>query len=75
MNRKPAVLFIPQCTIPQNLVYQLVKGLAHCHKHGVLHRDLKVREWPFECDRFIHARYVCPVLVSAIIQSGVQTPT
>jgi cyclin-dependent kinase len=25
----------------QNLMYQLVKGLAHCHKHGVLHRDLK----------------------------------
>lgn len=22
-------------------MYQLVKGLAHCHKHGVLHRDLK----------------------------------
>ncbi len=26
---------------PQNFLYQLVKGLAHCHKHGVLHRDLK----------------------------------
>lgn len=25
----------------KNLMYQLVKGLAHCHKHGVLHRDLK----------------------------------
>ncbi len=25
----------------QNLMYQLVKGLAHCHKHGVMHRDLK----------------------------------
>lgn len=22
-------------------MYQLIKGLAHCHKHGVLHRDLK----------------------------------
>ena len=22
-------------------MYQLVKGLAHCHKHGVMHRDLK----------------------------------
>lgn len=22
-------------------MYQLVKGLAYCHKHGVLHRDLK----------------------------------
>ncbi|MEW5311514.1 MAG: hypothetical protein WDW38_003223 [Sanguina aurantia] len=27
--------------VVKNLVYQLVKGLAHCHKHGVLHRDLK----------------------------------
>ena len=25
----------------QSLMYQLVKGLAHCHKHGVMHRDLK----------------------------------
>lgn len=23
------------------MMYQLVKGLAHCHKHGVMHRDLK----------------------------------
>ena len=22
-------------------MYQLVKGIAHCHKHGVMHRDLK----------------------------------
>lgn len=22
-------------------MYQLIKGLAHCHKHGVMHRDLK----------------------------------
>jgi cyclin-dependent kinase len=27
--------------LPQSLMYQLVKGLAHCHKHGVMHRDLK----------------------------------
>jgi len=27
--------------IIKNLLYQLIKGLAHCHKHGVLHRDLK----------------------------------
>ena len=22
-------------------MYQLLKGTAHCHKHGVMHRDLK----------------------------------
>jgi serine/threonine protein kinase len=22
-------------------MYQLIKGVAHCHKHGVMHRDLK----------------------------------
>ncbi|KAK9842067.1 hypothetical protein WJX81_006793 [Elliptochloris bilobata] len=31
--------------VPKKLVksfmYQLVKGIAHCHKHGVMHRDLK----------------------------------
>uniref|UniRef100_A0A7S0YKV0 cyclin-dependent kinase n=1 Tax=Polytomella parva TaxID=51329 RepID=A0A7S0YKV0_9CHLO len=25
----------------KNAMYQLLKGLAYCHKHGVLHRDLK----------------------------------
>uniref|UniRef100_A0A7S3VUG5 cyclin-dependent kinase n=1 Tax=Dunaliella tertiolecta TaxID=3047 RepID=A0A7S3VUG5_DUNTE len=25
----------------KSLTYQLIKGLAHCHKHGVMHRDLK----------------------------------
>ena len=25
----------------QSFMYQLVKGIAHCHKHGVMHRDLK----------------------------------
>lgn len=25
----------------QNFMYQLIKGVAHCHKHGVMHRDLK----------------------------------
>mmetsp|Transcript_691 Transcript_691/g.1836 ORF Transcript_691/g.1836 Transcript_691/m.1836 type:complete len:315 (-) Transcript_691:530-1474(-) len=28
-------------TVVKNLLYQLIKGLAHCHKHGVMHRDLK----------------------------------
>lgn len=27
--------------IIKNIMYQLCKGLAHCHKHGVMHRDLK----------------------------------
>ncbi len=26
---------------PQSFMYQLLKGTAHCHKHGVMHRDLK----------------------------------
>jgi cyclin-dependent kinase len=25
----------------KQLMYQLVRGVAHCHKHGVMHRDLK----------------------------------
>ncbi|CAL5220802.1 g2876 [Coccomyxa viridis] len=25
----------------KSFMYQLVKGVAHCHKHGVMHRDLK----------------------------------
>lgn len=25
----------------QSFMYQLIKGVAHCHKHGVMHRDLK----------------------------------
>ena len=25
----------------QSFMYQLVKGTAHCHLHGVMHRDLK----------------------------------
>lgn len=25
----------------QSFMYQLIKGTAHCHKHGVMHRDLK----------------------------------
>lgn len=25
----------------KSFMYQLIKGVAHCHKHGVMHRDLK----------------------------------
>lgn len=28
-------------SIVKSFMYQLVEGVAHCHKHGVLHRDLK----------------------------------
>lgn len=31
---------LPPATI-KNLMYQLLKGVAHCHRHGVMHRDLK----------------------------------
>ena len=27
--------------LPQSFMYQLIKGTAHCHLHGVMHRDLK----------------------------------
>lgn len=25
----------------QMLMYQLIKGVAYCHSHGLMHRDLK----------------------------------
>jgi len=25
----------------KQLMFQLVRGVAHCHRHGVMHRDLK----------------------------------
>ncbi|KAJ1439918.1 Serine/threonine-protein kinase, active site [Sesbania bispinosa] len=28
-------------TLIQSFLFQLLKGVAHCHSHGVLHRDLK----------------------------------
>ncbi|KAG0473580.1 hypothetical protein HPP92_015437 [Vanilla planifolia] len=28
-------------SVIQSFLYQLLKGVAHCHSHGVLHRDLK----------------------------------
>jgi cyclin-dependent kinase len=30
---------VPPCL--QSFMYQLMKGVAYCHKHGVMHRDLK----------------------------------
>ena len=29
------------CVCLQSFMYQLVKGVAYCHIHGVMHRDLK----------------------------------
>ena len=29
------------CLVLQSFMYQLLKGVAHMHKHGVMHRDLK----------------------------------
>jgi len=31
---------LPRSTV-KNFMYQLLKGVAHCHRHGVMHRDLK----------------------------------
>jgi len=28
-------------SVVQNFMFQLLLGLAHCHRHGVMHRDLK----------------------------------
>ncbi|OMP12326.1 hypothetical protein COLO4_03303 [Corchorus olitorius] len=32
---------VPPTTLRESLMYQLCKGVAFCHGHGVLHRDLK----------------------------------
>lgn len=34
-------IYFPMCYSTQSLMYQLCKGVAFCHAHGVLHRDLK----------------------------------
>ncbi len=31
----------PRLSAAQSFMYQLLKGVAHMHKHGVMHRDLK----------------------------------
>merc|ERR1712159_72082 len=28
-------------TLIKSLTWQMLNGIAHCHKHGVMHRDLK----------------------------------
>ncbi|XP_078175546.1 cyclin-dependent kinase B1-1-like [Carex rostrata] len=39
-RRGPSPRPIPP-TVIKSFLYQLLKGVAHCHSHGVLHRDLK----------------------------------
>ncbi|CAH9083675.1 unnamed protein product [Cuscuta epithymum] len=39
---------IPPITV-KNLLYQLCKGVAFCHGHGVLHRDLKPQNLLMNC--------------------------
>lgn len=36
-----APTLLPQPSPLQSFMYQLLKGVAHMHKHGVMHRDLK----------------------------------
>lgn len=38
-------------TLVKNFLYQLCNGVAHCHSHGVLHRDLKPQNLLLDKDR------------------------
>jgi len=29
------------CTCVQSFLHQILRGIDHCHSHGVIHRDLK----------------------------------
>ncbi|XP_015897783.1 cell division control protein 2 homolog C [Ziziphus jujuba] len=40
-------------TLIRSFLYQLCKGVAHCHSHGVLHRDLKPQNLLLDKDRGI----------------------
>ncbi|KAK4771243.1 hypothetical protein SAY87_031775 [Trapa incisa] len=40
-------------SVVQSFLYQLCKGVAHCHSHGVLHRDLKPQNLLIDKERGI----------------------
>nr|XP_028957516.1 cell division control protein 2 homolog C-like [Malus domestica] len=40
-------------SLVQSFMYQLCKGVAHCHSHGVLHRDLKPQNLLLDKERGI----------------------
>ncbi|EES15619.1 hypothetical protein BDA96_08G028100 [Sorghum bicolor] len=51
-RRGPAARPLP-ATLIKNFLYQLCKGVAHCHGHGVLHRDLKPQNLLVDKDKGI----------------------